>query len=57
MNLSQARAQSVMQALVSTHGIAAARMKAYRASSLAPVQPNDTADGRARNRRVELVRQ
>lgn len=55
--LSQARAEAVMQSLVSQHGIAAARLAARGVGPLAPVASNDTEEGRARNRRVELVKQ
>jgi outer membrane protein OmpA-like peptidoglycan-associated protein len=55
--LSQARAESVVQALISTHGIAAARLAARGVGPLAPVASNDSDEGRARNRRVELVKQ
>lgn len=55
--LSQARAEAVVQALVTTHGIAAARLVARGVGPLAPVASNDAEDGRARNRRVELVKQ
>jgi outer membrane protein OmpA-like peptidoglycan-associated protein len=57
MKLSQDRANAVMQALVGKHGIAATRLKAYGVGPLAPVASNDTEEGRARNRRVELVKQ
>jgi outer membrane protein OmpA-like peptidoglycan-associated protein len=57
MKLSQGRADAVVQALVSSHGIAAARLKAYGAGPFAPVASNDTEEGRAKNRRVELVKQ
>ena len=57
MKLSQDRAAAVMQALVTTHGIAAARLKSFGAGPYAPVSSNDTDAGRARNRRVELVKQ
>ncbi len=57
MKLSQARAEAVMNALVGKYGIAAARLKSYGIASLAPVAPNDTEIGRAKNRRVELVKQ
>jgi OOP family OmpA-OmpF porin len=53
--LSQARAQAVVNALVSRHGIAGARLIAFGAGPYAPVASNKTEDGRARNRRVELV--
>jgi outer membrane protein OmpA-like peptidoglycan-associated protein len=55
--LSQARAEAVVQALVGSHGIAAARLIGRGAGPLAPVASNDSEAGRARNRRVELVKQ
>ena len=55
LKLSMDRATSVVNALVGRHGIAAARLKPYGVASLAPVAPNKTEDGRAKNRRVELV--
>jgi len=55
MRLSQTRAQSVIADLVSRHGIAAARLVAFGAGPWSPVASNKTDDGRARNRRVELV--
>ena len=55
--LSQARAESVVQALVTQHAIAAARLVARGVGPLAPVASNETEDGRAKNRRVELVKQ
>jgi outer membrane protein OmpA-like peptidoglycan-associated protein len=57
MALSQARAEAVVQLLVSQHGIAPARLKGYGVGPLAPVASNDTDDGRAKNRRVELVKE
>jgi len=57
LKLSQARADAVMQALISQQGIAAARLTARGVGPLAPVASNDTEEGRARNRRVELVKQ
>ena len=57
LKLSQARAEAVVQALVSDHGIAAARLLAHGGGPFAPVAPNDTEEGRAKNRRVELVKQ
>jgi len=55
--LSQARAEAVVQALVTKHGIAAARLMGRGVGPLAPVASNDAEDGRAKNRRVELVKQ
>lgn len=57
MTLSQKRAQRVREALVQRYGIAAARLTAQGAGSLSPVASNATEDGRAQNRRVELVKQ
>jgi len=56
MKLSEARAASVTNALVAKHGIAAARLAPYGVGSLAPVASNDSDEGRAKNRRVELVK-
>jgi OOP family OmpA-OmpF porin len=56
MKLSQARAEAVVQVLVSQYGIAASRLKGYGVGPLAPVASNDSDEGRARNRRVELVK-
>lgn len=57
LKLSQARADAVVQALVTKHGIASARLMGRGVGPLAPVASNDADEGRARNRRVELVRQ
>jgi outer membrane protein OmpA-like peptidoglycan-associated protein len=55
--LSQRRAESVARALSSKHGIDAKRMSAKGLASLAPVTTNRTEEGRAKNRRVEMVEQ
>jgi len=55
VKLSQARAQSVINELVKNHGIAATRLLAFGAGPYAPIASNRTDDGRAKNRRVELV--
>lgn len=55
--LSQARAEAVVQALVSQHGIAASRLRGYGVGPLCPVASNDTEEGKAKNRRVELVKE
>ncbi len=57
MKLSKARADAVVKELVTKYKISADRLKAYGVGSLAPVASNKTDDGRARNRRVELVEQ
>jgi OOP family OmpA-OmpF porin len=53
--LSKARAQSVVAALTAL-GIDPARLKADGFGQSRPVDNNTTEQGRARNRRVELVR-
>ncbi len=57
MKLSQARAESVVKALTTAHGVAPARLKAFGVGPLAPVATNDSDEGRAKNRRVELVKE
>jgi len=57
LKLSQDRAEAVLQALERDHGIAAARLRAYGCGPFAPVASNGSEDGKARNRRVELVKQ
>jgi outer membrane protein OmpA-like peptidoglycan-associated protein len=57
LKLSQDRAGAVVQALVQQHKIAAARLRAYGCGSFAPLASNDGEDGRAQNRRVEIVKQ
>lgn len=57
MRLSQARAEAVVQALITQHGISANRLIGRGAGPLSPVASNDSEEGRAKNRRVELVKQ
>jgi len=57
MKLSKERADAVVNSLVTKYGIAAARLKSYGVASLSPVASNDTEEGKAKNRRVELVKQ
>ena len=57
LKLSQARAEAVVKALVTQHGVGASRLKGYGVGPLAPVATNDTDEGRAKNRRVELVKE
>ncbi len=54
--LSQGRAQAVVAALVQ-RGIPAARLQARGVANFAPLASNAAEDGRARNRRVEMVLQ
>jgi OOP family OmpA-OmpF porin len=55
VRLSQARAQSVVNALTSKYGIAATRLSPFGNGPYAPIASNKTEEGRAKNRRVELV--
>jgi outer membrane protein OmpA-like peptidoglycan-associated protein len=55
--LSKRRAEAVVTALTGQYGITASRLKANGVAYLAPVAVNTTEDGRAKNRRVELVPQ
>lgn len=57
MTLSQQRAEAVVAELTTKHGIAADRLKAKGVGFLCPVASNDNEKGKAKNRRVELVRQ
>jgi outer membrane protein OmpA-like peptidoglycan-associated protein len=54
--LSAKRAEAVKQALTSRYGIDAGRLTAAGAGMMAPVATNDTEEGRAKNRRVGLVK-
>ncbi len=55
MELSKARARAVATALVEKHGIAPGRLEGHGVGPLAPIAPNDSEAGQAKNRRVELV--
>jgi OOP family OmpA-OmpF porin len=57
MKLSQARADAVVKALTKKYKVNPEQMKAFGVGQLAPVAPNKTEEGRAKNRRVELVEQ
>jgi outer membrane protein OmpA-like peptidoglycan-associated protein len=57
MQLAHARAQAVVTALTTTHAVSPGRLKAHGVGPLAPVASNDAEEGRAKNRRVELVKQ
>jgi outer membrane protein OmpA-like peptidoglycan-associated protein len=54
MQLSEARAQAVRQYLVE-RGVDSERLRAVGRGETAPIADNDTPDGRATNRRVEIV--
>lgn len=57
LKLSRDRAESVIQALVTQHGIASARLRSFGNGPFSPVASNANDEGRALNRRVELVLQ
>jgi OOP family OmpA-OmpF porin len=57
MKLSKERADAVVNTLIVKHGLQASRLKSFGVASLSPVASNDTEEGRAKNRRVELVKQ
>ena len=56
LKLSEARAKTVMAALVKEQGIDAGRLQAKGLGSTKPAAVNTTAEGRQNNRRVELVK-
>lgn len=55
LDLSARRARSVVEALAGEHGVDRARMIPVGVGMAAPVASNRAEEGRARNRRVELV--
>lgn len=55
LSLSQRRAQSVVDVLIADFGIDPARLTPAGAGMVSPVATNRTEEGRARNRRVEIV--
>lgn len=55
LTLAAARAAAVRDALVDDYGIAAARLEARGVGPLSPVSTNTGEEGRALNRRVEIV--
>jgi OOP family OmpA-OmpF porin len=57
MDLSKRRADAVVAALTARYSVAASRLSGQGAGPLAPVASNKSEDGRAKNRRVELVEQ
>jgi outer membrane protein OmpA-like peptidoglycan-associated protein len=57
MDLSKRRAAAVVLVLTTKYGVSAGQLQSYGDGPYAPVASNDSADGRALNRRVELVKQ
>jgi outer membrane protein OmpA-like peptidoglycan-associated protein len=54
LDLSQARAEAVKSELIA-RGVAASRIETAGMGQELPIASNDTAEGRARNRRTEIV--
>ncbi len=57
MDLSRRRGDAVVKVLTARYGVAPARLHAAGDGPTAPVASNDSEGGRAKNRRVELVKQ
>lgn len=53
--LSTARATTVLRYLIETHGMSPESLSAAGYGEYRPLEPNDTAENRARNRRVDIV--
>ena len=56
MKLSEERANAVVKVLISKYGVDKKRLTPAGVGPLAPVTSNDTEEGRAENRRVELIK-
>ena len=54
--LSKNRAKAVCDYLIQTYGIAGDRLESIGQGEANPIDTNDTPEGRANNRRVELVK-
>lgn len=54
--LSKSRAEAVVAALSGTYGVGKDQLSAQGAGPLAPVASNESAEGKAKNRRVEMVK-
>ncbi len=56
LDLSKRRAEAVRSVLVSQFGVDSARLTAEGKGAASPIAYNDTAEGRAENRRVEFIK-
>jgi outer membrane protein OmpA-like peptidoglycan-associated protein len=57
MDLSRRRADAVLAALTTQYAVPAGRLRSFGCGPYSPVASNDNEEGRAKNRRVELVKQ
>lgn len=57
ITLSKDRANAVMEKLISDYAVSKDQLKPYGVGSVSPVASNSTEEGRAKNRRVEVVEQ
>jgi OOP family OmpA-OmpF porin len=57
ISLSQERANAVMEKLISEYGVNRDQLKPFGVGPVSPVESNSTEEGRAKNRRVEVVEQ
>ena len=55
MDLSQRRADATLKVLTGKYGISPSRLRSWGDGPTSPVATNRTEEGRAKNRRVELV--
>ena len=54
-DLSSARSSSVSSVFIEEHGIDIGRLVVAGFADSLPLEPNDTAAGRSRNRRIEII--
>ncbi len=57
ITLSQERANAVMEKLISEYGVNREQLKPFGVGPVAPIASNSTEEGKAQNRRVEIVEQ
>jgi outer membrane protein OmpA-like peptidoglycan-associated protein len=57
ITLSQERANAVMEKLISEYGVNREQLKPFGVGPVSPIASNSTEEGKAQNRRVEIVEQ
>ena len=57
ISLSQERANAVMEKLISEYGVNREQLKPFGVGPVSPIASNSTEEGKAQNRRVEIVEQ